>query len=260
MIATDLLQPTSEGATLAIYFFSSCFFTTPRKCVEHPHVQAPKQCESRRVEKKKIKIGGKQRQCRGRKQQALRVSEHVRVDKRGRGKHERKKRAWNKKAQTDIAITKKTTLQLGIHFTYIKTQVAHQPLPLRLTPQHLIYNWSTPKGHHWVATVHKRTIYRTGCLWRLRKKCRWHLAREEEQQVLISSYTGATQDESRQADKAGVTSIRMKCRPTVINMNVKVTCQLFESYLFLEETLRFEGLAVRHTFWASKVNPVKVSL
>lgn len=92
---TDLPQQISEGAIIGIYsFLSASFLTATKECVEHPHVQAPNQCESRRV-----KNWGKQRQCGGRKRRALRVSEHVRVGKRGRGKQERNKRELEMRQQ-----------------------------------------------------------------------------------------------------------------------------------------------------------------
>lgn len=56
-------------------FLSASFSQATKECVEHPHVQALNQCESRRVKN----LGGGGGQCRGREQQASDsacVSEH----------------------------------------------------------------------------------------------------------------------------------------------------------------------------------------
>lgn len=101
-----------------ITLLSASFLTATKECVEHPHVQAPMQCESRRVEEKKIwgsrdnAEGESSRLCVCLSMGAWAREEEVSM------REIRESLKWDdedRKAQIDIAITKKTSLQLRIH-------------------------------------------------------------------------------------------------------------------------------------------------
>lgn len=109
----------SDGAVIGkCSFLSASFLGAAEECFEHPHARAPNQCESRRV-----KNWGKQRQCEGRGSSRLCVCLSMCAWARKKEREEssreiRERLKWDskdRKAQIDIAITKKTISQLGIH-------------------------------------------------------------------------------------------------------------------------------------------------
>ena len=86
MFVSDLPRQVSAGVMMRMCsFLSASFSQATKECVEHPHVQAPNQCESRREKKSERRGGEGETMRREEAADSACVSE-------ARGKRERNKR------------------------------------------------------------------------------------------------------------------------------------------------------------------------
>lgn len=137
MFKSDLRQQVSAGAIIRIHsFLSASFSQAIEECVEHPHVQAPNQCESRRMKNR----GEGETMRRETVADSARVwaGACVQQKKRKAGREIRESLKWDSKdrsAQIDIAITKKAIPQLGIHLHTLEPGCSPATVSLRLAQQ-----------------------------------------------------------------------------------------------------------------------------
>lgn len=162
MFISDFPQQVSAGAINRIYSFLSVSFSQATKeCIEHPHVQAINQCESRRE-----KNWGRRDNTKGESGRfcvCLSTCIIAREEEE-RGRELRESPKWDSKersAQIDIAITKKAIPQLGIYLHTLEPGCSSATLSLRLAWQCLIQKRSTQKGCHWAVTVCTLTMKTT---------------------------------------------------------------------------------------------------